>query len=333
MTVDWPLYEKLLGNGMYASKRDVIIDEAVKSFVTGMSDDPAYQEDARINDVTTPIIASRSSTIQCEIKAAPGTDIHIGDMVECLNETWIVVELYIDKIGIINGTMWLCNNIIRFQNRSATVISRYCVVDDGSYSKKSTDPDAFVSTNTYSVYITIDESTRRLYVDKRLAFGKIFSANDEEILEAYKIIGMDVKSKNFGKGSHLMVLTVQRDVYDARVDSLEDNLCDVFTPSNKDNPTITGSCIITGRNVIRIGVTRTYSATFLDINGDENQDVIADWNIKAPDSVKYSKNKNGITIKVPLDEKLVGECITINVTDSDGQFGTYEKKVQVVTVG
>lgn len=334
MGVNWPLYEKLLGNGLAANRREVAIDESVNAFVSGMVDDPAYQENATVDGETTPIIASRKSTIMCAIKAPPSTDIHIGDMVECFNEHWIVVELYVDEVGIINGEMWLCNNILRFQNRSIAVISRHCVVDDGTYSKKSSDPDAFVMANTYKIYITIDDATKKLFVDKRLAFGQIYSADGEEILEVYKIIGMDVKSKNFGEGSHLMVLTVQRDVYDPQVDSLSENICNIFADNGDTaHPEVAGSCVIVGRDVARLGTSRKYTATFTDASGVVVTTVTPVWSINAPDGITYNAFGTECTIKVPLDEKYVGEMITIIVSDAEGVFGTYEKKVQVITVG
>ena len=334
MGVNWPLYEKLLGNGLAANRREVAIDESVNAFVSGMVDDPAYQENATVDGETTPIIASRKSTIMCAIKAPPSTDIHIGDMVECFNEHWIVVELYVDKVGIINGEMWLCNNILRFQNRSIAVISRHCVVDDGTYSKKSSDPDAFVMANTYKIYITIDDATKKLFVDKRLAFGQIYSADGEEILEVYKIIGMDVKSKNFGEGSHLMALTVQRDVYDPQVDSLSENICNIFADNGDTaHPEVAGSCVIVGRDVARLGTSRKYTATFTDASGVVVTTVTPVWSVNAPDGITYNASGTECTIKVPLEEKYVGEMITIIVSDAEGVFGTYEKKVQVITVG
>ena len=334
MGVNWPLYEKLLVNGLAANRREIVIDESVNAFVSGMVDDPAYQENATVDGETTPIIASRKSTIMCAIKAPPSTDIHIGDMVECFNEHWIVVELYVDKVGIINGEMWLCNNILRFQNRSIAVISRHCVVDDGTYSKKSSDPDAFVMANTYKIYITIDDATKKLFVDKRLAFGQIYSADGEEILEVYKIIGMDVKSKNFGEGSHLMVLTVQRDVYDPQVDSLSENICNIFADNGDTaHPEVAGSCVIVGRDVARLGTSRKYAATFTDASGVVVTTVTPVWSISTPDGITYNASGTECTIKVPLDEKYVGEMITIIVSDAEGVFGTYEKKVQVITVG
>lgn len=334
MGVNWPLYEKLLSNGSAVSRREVVINDSVNAFVSGMVDDPAYQEDTTVDGEKTPIIASRKSTTACAIKAPPSTDLHIGDMVECFNEDWIVVELYIDKVGIINGEMWLCNNILRFQNRSTAVISRHCVVDDGTYSKKSSDPDAFVMSNTYKIYITIDEATKKLFVDKRLAFGQIYSADGEEILEVYKIIGMDVKSRNFGEGSHLMVLTVQRDVYDAQVDSLSENICDIFVDNgDSTNPKTTGSCVIVGRDTARLGSSRKYTAAFTDANGEVVTTVNPVWTVTAPDGVTHNASNTECAIAIPLDEKYVGEIITITVSDAEGVFGTYDKKVQVITVG
>lgn len=334
MGVNWPLYEKLLGNGMATNRREVAIDESVNAFVNGMVDDPAYQENATVDGEKTPIVASRKSTIMCAIKAPPSTDLHIGDMVECFNEHWIVVELYVDKVGIINGEMWLCNNVLRFQNRSIAVISRHCVIDNGTYSKKSSDPDAFVMANTYKIYITIDDATKKLFVDKRLAFGQIYSADGEEILEVYKVIGMDVKSKNFGAGSHLMVLTVQRDVYDPQVDSLSENICNIFVNNGDNaNPQVTGSCVIVGRDTVRLGTSRKYTAIFTDASGAISTNATPVWSITVPDGITYNASGFECSIKIPLDEKYVGEAVIISLSDSENVFGSYEKKVQVITVG
>lgn len=334
MSVNWSLYETLLGNGVATDRRETAINESVNAFVSGMVDDPAYQEDATVNGEVMPIVASHISTVACAIKAPPASDIHIGDMVECFNEHWIVVELYIDKVGIINGEMWLCNNLLRFQNHSPAIISRYCVVDDGTYSKKSSDPIAFVMANTYKIYITIDNATQKMFVDKRLALGQIYSASGEQILEAYKIIGMDVKSKNFGKGSHLMVLTLQRDVYDEHTDSLRENICDIFTETgDTSNPQITGSCVVIGRDTLRLGTSRKYTAVFTNASGDTVADAIPLWTVLAPDGITYNSFGSECTISVPLDEKYVGETITLSVADKNNVFGSYEKKVQVITVG
>ena len=335
MVANWALYDSLLGvGGEPADLRSVVIDDAISSFCDGIVNDPAYQSDAMVNDENTPIVASRTSTVKCSIKAIPDTNIHIGDMVECLGETWIVVELHRDKIGIINGEMWLCNKYLKFQNHSRVVNTRPCVIDDGTFSKKSSDPDAFVMANTYKVYMTIDSATERIYVDKRIGFGQIYSSNGEKILEVYKVIGIDLNSKNYGEGSHLMILTMQRDVYNPETDSIDDNICDIF--NGDDNVPSSGSvtCIIDGKNNIRIGTTRKYIAKYADTNGTNLDDIDPSWTVVAPEGVAFYIDEDGkCAVSVPLDGSLVGESISIFVEDTNKLYGKFEKKVQVITVG
>lgn len=335
MQGDWTLWERLLTyDGAEGSSQEVAIDEAIDAFIEGITSDPAYQPDALVEGTETPIVASRVSALECKIKAVPGTEIHIGDLVECLDEKWLVMDLYIDKIGIINGTMWICNDTIHFQNNSAPVHTRNCIIDDGSYSRKTSDPIAYVPVNTYKLYLSIDAETKLLFIDKRLAFGVIYDQYGKEILEVYKTIGIDKKSRNLGEGSHLMMLTMQRDVYHENVDSIALNLCDVYVPPEEASvPQTTGSCVISGRDAIRIGTTRKYHAVFTDAQGVVDASVTPIWTVAAPTGVVYEEANGVVSIPVPLLESLIGAEITITVTSAGGLYGTYEKKVQVVTVG
>lgn len=332
--VNWELYETLLGLGSTSDKRSITIDEAVNSFVSGMVDDPAYQKDALINGENTPILASRTSKYQCSIKATPDTKIHIGDLVECLGATWLVMDLFADKVGLINGEMWLCNHVLKFHNNTPDIISAPCVVDNESYRKSNSNDDVRVPLNTYEIHMSMNDDTRRMYIDKRLSLGVIFSASGEEVLEVYKITGINVKSNNFGEGSHLMSLTVQRDVFDPKVDSLVHEVCDHVLPDDSViYPKPSGQCTLTGRDTIRIGSRRKYTAQFIDYAGKELDDVPAGFDVTAPDAIKYDITGNELTIDVPLDEDLIGSTIIISVFDIDRLYGSFEKKVQVITLG
>jgi hypothetical protein len=337
---DWILWEKLLslGKATGIDARTLAIEQAIEAFVSGMTEDPAYQGDARVNGSKTPIIASRTSTYECTIKAAPGTNLHVGDLVECFNEMWLVMELYTDKVGILNGKMWVCNDIVNFQNNSEPIITQYCIIDDGSYSKKTSDPIAYVPPNTYTLYLSMNEDTTKLYIDKRLSFGVIYAPDGLEILEVYKVVGIDLKSRNFGEGSHLMVLTMQRDVYNATTDSIVQNLCDVYVaPGDVPEPQPTGSCVIKGKDAIRIGTSRTYYAVFTDAEGNVVSGVTPVWMIGLPtgSGITYATNVDySFTITVPLDEALIGTGLRLHANaPSQSAYGKYEKKVQVIGVG
>ena len=338
---DWILWEKLLnlGHNSDIGSRGYATEQSVDAYISGMQDDPAYQSDAMVEGVNTPIIASRINALECNIKALPGTNMHIGDLVEALEENWLVVSLYTDKIGILNGKMWICNDIINFQNHSSTVHTRYCVIDDGSYSRehKLINSVLYVPNNTYKLYLSMDPETIQMYIDKRLAFGEIFAPDGSKILETYKVTGIDIKSRNFGEGSHLMVMSLQRDVYDPNTDDIVRNLCDVYVePQNSVVPALSGSCIIVGRDAIRIGTSRKYTAMFADAEGNEISDVTPIWHVSVPEGatgIAVSESFGMVTITVPLSEALIGVEITLSVTCEDGIYGSYEKKVQVITVG
>lgn len=334
MAANWPLYAMLLGNGAVRDARDVAIEQALTSIERGITEDPAYQKDALVNGVNIPMIVARTATGKCTIKAMPSTKIYVGDVLECLGERWIVTELYQDRLGIYNGEVWLCNHTIRFQNKTSVVHEHPCVVDDGTYSKRSSDPDAFVMTNTYKIYMSMNDETVRLYADKRISVGEIFDANGDTLLEVYKITGIDFVSRNAGAGSHLMVIVAQRDVYSPESDDITLCVCDVCREVEDDQstPSAKGSCDIRGRDTVRIGMSRTFTATFADAEGNEIDGIDAVWELTLPDGVCGDINGAECSIFVPLEETIVGAQAVITLTDSSGEYGTCSKKVTVIPV-
>lgn len=329
----WGLYDSFLTGGVAETPRESAIQSAVDVIVNGITEDPSYQEDALVNGENVPLAASRKSEVECELTAAPGSRLFIGDMVYCFDEHWVVTSSYIDQIGLVKGKMWLCNNLLRFQNETATINERHCVVDDGAYSKHSGNQPVVAPNNTYKVYLTIDAATKKLFVDKRLGFGKIYSARGDEILEVYNITGIDLKSMNFGAGSHLMVMTVQRGVYNADTDDLAENICDFISNSETPpQPSEYGSCDIQGVKQIRIGTTRKFIASFKNDDGEVSAEPV--WSVTVPDGCSYSVTSDGAcSVTVPLKESFVGKSIQITLGDSGGLFGSCEKTVGVIQVG
>jgi hypothetical protein len=131
-----------------------------------------------------------------------------------------------------------------------------------------------------------------------------------------------------------MVLTLQRDVYNAETDSIHDNLCDAYKGETEIvAPATAGSCLISGKSSVRIGTTRKYTVKYTDSNGYEVIDVKPVWDVIAPAGVTVSTHENTCTIDVPLDSNLVGESVILRATDESGEFGFYEMKVQVITIG
>lgn len=331
---NWELYTKLLceGSATPITNKQAAINTYLEIFLSGMQDDPSYQSDATVNSVVTPMLISRTSALMCKIKAAPNTAVHIGDLVECFGEKWLVEELYVDKMGIVNGVIWICNEIIKFQNNSSTIYTRYCVLDDGTYSKMSGNPDASTLTNTYKLYMSIDTASDRLYVDKRLSTDLIYSDTGAQILEVYKIVGIDKKTKNLGDGSHLMVITLQRDVYNEATDSILTGICDVYVDSGSSgDPGDVGRCEISGSDKLIIGTTRKYTASFYESNSTPSPV----WTVTVPvgSGITYATQGSTCTVTAPYSEGIIGALITLKLEDANSEYGYYEKKVRVIAVG
>ena len=322
----WELYEKL-AEGTIDSRydRQIAISDTVDNFLSGIEGDPAYQSDALVNGQMTPIVASQTTSHECDLKAVPGTDINVGDIVECLGMKWIVVELFTDKVGIVCGTMWACNDSIRFQNGNSIIYTKHCVIDDGTYSKNTSDDIAVAVDNTYKIYISIDDETRRLYVDKRLALGVIYDEDGEQILEVYKITGIDTKSKNCGPGSHLMVLTLQRDVYSEETDSIPDVLCNIVAVLEQDAPEGNSVMKIVGPVSVRIGTTRKFS-----VEPDVAQ---LEWSISGLDSIKCTFDDSGCAVSVPFAYGIVGETFCLHAVDLSGEYDEAVLEVEVISIG
>ena len=98
-------------------------------------------------------------------------------------------------------------------------------------------------------------------------------------------------------------------------------------------PALTGSCLISGKSSARIGTVRKYAATYTDADGNTVDGIESVWDVSAPSGVRVSADGGVCTIDIPLDSMLVGETIVVRVADKDGKYGSFEKKVQVITVG
>ncbi len=332
MAIDWELYEELV-NGGTVSGGSSPTSQATGAYEEGLLNDPGYQPNATVNGEVQPIVVKRESSIDAGTISFSGTTLHIGDLIHVYDADWIVTECYVDTLGLTQAVIWLCNATISFQNRTNEIFVRPCIIDDGSYSKRS-DPTAYIPTNTYKVFMSMDEATVKMFIDKRLGFGTIYNSEGNQVLEVYKIVGIDLKSKNFGEGSHLMQMLVQRDVYNAETDSLELNLCDVYSePNNTETEAGSGTCTISGLNQIRIGTKRVYTASFINSDGSAAENVTPVWDVAAPLGVTSSVSDGKCIISVPLNGQLIGQEIAVSLSDQDGTFGSIEKTVEVKGIG
>lgn len=303
------------------------------TFTSTIQESAAYQRDALRNGRSQPIVAIRAETKKCKITVIPGDEMYIGDLIYVFNEYWLCMELYTDEYGLTYGEIWMCNQVFKYQNHELKSISKYAIIDDGSYSKGS-DKAIPVTDNSFTCYMSLDDESSALYVDKRLAFDVVLDSKGEKILEVGKIVWIDTKSKNFGKGSHLLAFGINDDVYNKECDNISLFICDYKEPGTSENVVVaSGYLSINGRNTLRIGTSRTYYVVAIDEKGNTIEPTDVQWNIESVNGITIEPNGNSCVVAVPLEESLIGEIIKIGCVDLSGNYSAGNTEVAVISIG
>lgn len=321
------------------------------SFAEALQSSSAYQSDATVNGNSQPLVATRTSTKKCKVTVIPGTRLYIGDLVRVFGEYWICVEIYVDEYEMWYGELWMCNQIFCYQDHDYNIIHKYAIMDDGSYSS-SNDKALEVTDNGFKCYISLDDESKALYVDKRLAISTIYDAKGKEILEVGQIQWIDTKSKNFGEGSHLMLFGIKDDVFNAETDSIEELICDYVEPpkvseedtenvpddgvadgDKSETPTVIGVLRIEGKNTIRTGSSRSYIVKAVR---DDDEDATLPDDVECyvvPDNlgiVTQHEDDNSWRITVPEKGALIGQELQIVCSSAGGQFAQGMITVEVI---
>ena len=290
------------------------VDKAVKN--------PDYTNwDAKRNGVPQRFLIRRSEQYDRAILTTfPDEEICNGDYVEWNGLHWLVYETSDAKSFQKTALLWLCNLELKFQNHTSTVYSRWCVCDSGVYSTTlGGDVKIQFPDKQLNIYLPLDEDTKYIYIDKRLAIGKRFDKDGNEILDVYDVTSTDTESKNFGHGSHIMRLYLrQASNYNPKTDSLELLVCNVIT-QDAPQPTTEKYAKISGYNKVRLGKSIVFTGSYFD--GDtEVEDVESVWEI-TPD-IPFVETDDGIEIAIPKSDKYAGSIYNVSLSDVGGEYET-----------
>lgn len=301
--------------------KDDFYREAVKN--------PAYHKALR-NGVEQEFLITRSETPEkYKIVAFPDEELNVGDEIEVFGEHWIVYQVRVEDTLQKNGIIWLCNHKFRWQNFSSDIIERWGVLDSGVYSTTiKGEAEIRYKDKQFKIIFPLDDDTKKLYIDKRLAVDKVYDKFGSEILNVYQITGYDSVGESFGDGGHLLVLNIRSDEFNRDTDNIEEFICDYIAP--EEDVIIDGvlDCDIVGKNEIRVGAKRVYKAVF---QNDDTNSITAVWDVVAPSSnITYEVNNNQLTLKTPDDESLIGKDVIIKLCDENGLYSPEEKSVRII---
>lgn len=316
------------------SKTEAKIREEQRRLSIDLIDSVNLVKDAKRNGVYQKIIVTPGAeSYKCNVMAFPGEDLFTGDLLEFKGHHWIVIERPSSSVMQFSGVAWECNHLFKFQTFDGNIVERWGVIDSGQYSTDVYNGTMLTYTNSqYRLYMQYDDSTREIFIDKRLAVAKITDQNGKQILDVYKVTDVDPVTQSYG-GGHLLALRAVSDAYDPMKDSIEHMICDyvsVETESHEEQPAVT----ILGDDKIRAGFSRQYKIDAGGLFDEQNPPINILWSIDFnSDKVRISSDgANAIVFverDVPIGTKF---SIQAECSESPYAFGPVVKIIEVVGI-
>lgn len=315
--MDWGLYTRY--TEMYGeTDKERALNIAIEDFERDAVLSIAYRDDVLRNEKKQRFLVDRTDVpYKIKLVAFPGEDLFVGDEITIGNEHLIVQQTRSLNELQTTGVAWLCNYKFKFQNWSSDVIERWGVLDSGVYSTTLRgEYEVQELAKQFKIYLPYDEDTKKIFVDKRLAVGTRYDHLGKEMLEVYKVTGLNMEARSYGDGGHLLILEVRSDPYSPSMDSLEKMICDYIPPKeDEDFP-----AVISGRNNIALNSRRKYTIDY--------SSYVA-WEIKDPfDGVFLTSEGSVAFISVSDTVSAVGRTITLVAKDIDGNT-LDEKEIEV----
>lgn len=354
MRNEWTIGESETFSDAFYSKEESI--QSVKDNFDIRRYHTAEGYDIEINGITERCLVQMSSNplrelndirkIHCPITA----DVKRGYYVKYEDTVWIIDTNVANIDGAYLSTrMSRCQYLLRWQNQNGELIERWGYSSDQTkYSNGQTGNNVItIGDNQYCLLLPIDEETKRL--KRGMRFAVDFEDSDEP--DIYALTNRKVNLNNelyFDRGG-TMTITLSFDALNRDKDKqvvLEDGrkvwICDYRdidspspTPPKPSNPNETAvlNATISGTTNIRIGVTRTYTATLSDNDGNAVQwdDTKYCWNVVSDFDVSQTATENKISLTVE-DEDFIDSSFLLQLIKLDDGSVISEIEITVIDV-
>ena len=258
--------------------------------------------------------------------------LHSGDYIFFEDEYWIVDGRPGNNKSYEKATLKECQYKLRWQKDDGTIIERWVYLTSSSkYDVGENGNNTIVLTsNNYLITIPNDEDSmtldgKRVFIDLSDIPEKVFKiTRNDDVL--------------FAHGSHGGTLNLIADKVELNkeTDNQELRLCDYIDfpttpPSEPSTPDETAvlNANISGTSNLRIGVTRTYTATLSDKDGNTVQwdDTKYGWNVVSGFEVNQNVDKSKIKLFVD-DDSFVGESFLLQIIQL--KTDTVLKEIEII---
>lgn len=311
---DYTLYNtRINANGL--TQRDRLINNQKNMLLRKLNDNPALR-DVELGTVETKIdkklvIISTDDPNIKKITSLPNETFNVGNYVVFEDVNWIINKADADDEIYVDGSMTLCPNMLKFQDYEGNILSYPYFVDSSS---PSLDENKMMSSSDTQrkIKLRFDQQTQKFFIDKRF-MGKAFNGE----YQCWKITDLDAEIE-----SGLLVVTLQKDKFNAVVDNTLLGICDYFIPKEDTIIANSNSVEITyaGKSeVIANGSAKNFIAVFKDQNGNVLNDIIGTWQVTLPNGfssyITTTISSNTIKVKVKDVTGIVGSIIGLKIVN------------------
>lgn len=331
--LDWSTYETRLGvSGSLG--RDRAVSREREAILRKYASSPALKTVSVNGADMSLLINSTDKPSEKKFNTLPDEVVNIGDIILWQEMHWLVTQVDFDDEVSRSGRIVQCNRQIRWQNPDTyKIIERWCLVTKPYTSNIDEGNVLSTSNREFKVQLPFDEETKLLDLDKRFML-EIINGKPR----TYKCTSVDQQTNKYQDiDGGFIVINLSQDESGQPGDRADLMICDYKEPPDNPEPSPDLlKCEISGRDNIRVGISRKYTAIFYAEDGTTTVgNVTPIWTVTPPvgyeGKVTWATNDGFIEMTV-TDEALIGQTVVIGLVDADGLYSPVMMNVEVVDV-
>ncbi len=300
------------------SKKEVEIEKFKRFISKHFNNTIAYEEEVLINGSSKKLIILKDKGRENEnvkkIIAHPNETLSVGQIVECYGAKWIITKVDLNQQVYAVGRMTLAPNILKFQDSKGNILSYPYFVDK---TVPSLNENKMISSSdtVRLIKLPFDEYTQQFFIGKRF-MGEIFNG----IPQCWKVIDLNSEEER-----GLLFVTLEKDEFNNKTDSVEYGVCNYFEPNIEPKPSEDEGyveIVYSGKAEVKAGGSfKTFQAVFYDSERNVLDGIVAEWQIVKPigyeNSVVVEVNRNTLKIKALDVNGIINKKILVRLMDNE----------------
>lgn len=298
-------------------------------------DESFSYEKALRNDVPQDFIfKSTQEDNQFMVYTRPDEEINIGDILYWNGMHWLVRVKDFNTAVYNSATIVCCNRQIKWQNPDTReIITRWCFAAKPYTSNVEEGNVVTLLHGRYDIELPYDEETIAVPVGKRFLLDVIGGHP-----MCYKLVFPDVNTNKFQDSvGGFIEWTLESDEFQKDNDRVDLMVCNYLEPEPEDPETDLNRSVIIGRDELKIGGLRQYTAKIYSQDETELpvEGYALSWELVCSDTVRQYVHieSDGASCRLSCDmqEFLMGTDITLTLDCHDESTQNSEITIKVVS--